>query len=205
MKTIRNDLSIEELYRFSNKEIMRPIQVRYEILRLLEILKEKKPKVILEIGTDRGGSLFLFSRIAPTDAHIISVSFGYCPRWRKSLFRSFISENQKFNFIEGDSHSEETLEKVKKVLDGKKIDFLFIDGDHRYEGVKKDFEIYSQLVSDDGIIGFHDIAGYKDVPADIEVDKFWNEIKNRHKHEEIVENWGQGCGIGLIKMSKTNK
>ena len=37
-----------------------------------------------------------------------------------------------------------------------KIDFLFIDGDHSYEGVKKDFELYSKIISDNGIIVLHD-------------------------------------------------
>jgi len=36
------------------------------------------------------------------------------------------------------------------------IDFLFIDGDHSYEGVKTDFELYSKLLSDKGIIAIHD-------------------------------------------------
>jgi hypothetical protein len=37
-----------------------------------------------------------------------------------------------------------------------KIDFLFIDGDHSYEGVKKDFELYSKLLSNNGVIILHD-------------------------------------------------
>jgi hypothetical protein len=37
-----------------------------------------------------------------------------------------------------------------------KIDLLFIDGDHSYEGVKKDFELYSTILSDYGIIIIHD-------------------------------------------------
>jgi len=37
-----------------------------------------------------------------------------------------------------------------------KIDFLYIDGDHSYEGVKKDFELYSNLLTDNGIIVIHD-------------------------------------------------
>lgn len=37
-----------------------------------------------------------------------------------------------------------------------KIDFLFIDGDHSYEGVKKDFELYSKIISDNGVIVLHD-------------------------------------------------
>ena len=37
-----------------------------------------------------------------------------------------------------------------------KIDFLFIDGDHSYEGVKLDFDLYSTILSDNGIIIIHD-------------------------------------------------
>ncbi len=37
-----------------------------------------------------------------------------------------------------------------------KIDFLWIDGDHSYEGVKKDFDLYSQILSEKGVIVIHD-------------------------------------------------
>jgi hypothetical protein len=37
-----------------------------------------------------------------------------------------------------------------------KIDVLFIDGDHSYEGVKLDFDLYSTILSDKGIIMIHD-------------------------------------------------
>lgn len=37
-----------------------------------------------------------------------------------------------------------------------KIDYLHIDADHTYEGVKKDFELYSTLMNENGIISIHD-------------------------------------------------
>jgi hypothetical protein len=37
-----------------------------------------------------------------------------------------------------------------------KIDVLFIDGDHSYDGVKLDFDLYSTILSDKGIIMIHD-------------------------------------------------
>jgi len=37
-----------------------------------------------------------------------------------------------------------------------KIDYLHIDGDHSYSGVKKDFELYSSIMSENGIITIHD-------------------------------------------------
>jgi hypothetical protein len=37
-----------------------------------------------------------------------------------------------------------------------KIDYLHIDAGHSYENVKEDFELYSQLLSENGIISIHD-------------------------------------------------
>jgi hypothetical protein len=37
-----------------------------------------------------------------------------------------------------------------------KIDVLFIDGDHSYDGVKLDFDLYSKILSNKGIIMIHD-------------------------------------------------
>ena len=37
-----------------------------------------------------------------------------------------------------------------------KIDYLHIDAGHSYEDVKKDFELYSKLLSPNGIISIHD-------------------------------------------------
>ena len=36
------------------------------------------------------------------------------------------------------------------------IDFLFLDGDHSYEAVNKDWELYSPLLSIGSIVAFHD-------------------------------------------------
>ena len=87
---------------------------------------------------------------------------------------------------------------VKGILNGKELDFLFIDGDHTYEGVRKDFEMYGKLVVKGGVIAFHDI-----VPGPPEsvggVPKFWNEIKHSFNYVEFVKDWKQGgYGIGVI-------
>jgi len=84
------------------------------------------------------------------------------------------------HLLKVDSHRKETLEKVKEILDGEFLDFLFIDADHSYEGVKMDFEMYSPLVKSGGIIAFHDI-----VLRGAGVEKFWNEIKKNSIYKEI--------------------
>lgn len=42
------------------------------------------------------------------------------------------------------------------VLNDIKIDYLHIDAGHSYENVKEDFELYSQILSPNGIISIHD-------------------------------------------------
>jgi len=79
--------------------------------------------------------------------------------------------------ILGDTHNRKTLNKLKKRLKGRKIDILYIDADHTYEGVKKDFEIYSPLC--DGIIGLNDVeTGRYKGKSSHQVWKFWDELRN---------------------------
>jgi hypothetical protein len=37
-----------------------------------------------------------------------------------------------------------------------KIDILFIDGDHSYDGVKEDFTLYTNLLTENGVVIIHD-------------------------------------------------
>jgi cephalosporin hydroxylase len=183
---------------------IKPAQVKYEIAKLLEIVAELKPKVVLEIGTAGGGTLFLFTRVADPEAKIISLDLpggpfgGGYPRWKIPLYKSFSKEGQKIYLIRRNSHDPQTLREVKGILGDEKVDFLFIDGDHTYDGVKMDFEMYSPLVKKGGIIAFHDIVhgSPKNVGG---VPRFWAEIKHKYRCVELVNDWSQnGYGIGVI-------
>jgi hypothetical protein len=74
------------------------------------------------------------------------------------------------------------------VMQDIKIDYLHIDAGHSYENVKEDFELYSQLLSENGIISIHD------TDPDY-ADKFLvtKEVKDRGDHD----NWN-----GPIQFAK---
>jgi predicted O-methyltransferase YrrM len=190
--------------------LLNPKQVKSEILNLIQILKKEKPKFILEIGTANGGTLFLFTKTAAKDAIIISIDLpggiygGGYPEWKIPLYKSFSLPKQRMILIRESSHKETTLDIVKLILNDKKLDYLFIDGDHTYEGVKNDFEMYSPLVKENALIAFHDIVIHPP-ELNVGVHDFWNEIKQYYDYKEIVEDWDQKrCGIGLIKNISKN-
>ena len=209
LRGIRDPVEAVE-YLFSDglpQSLIRPMQIREEIEELVKLVSEMRPKAVLEIGTARGGTLFLWTRAAAPDALIMSIDLpgglfgGGYPYLKKFLYECFACCSQRLELIRADSHSQRTLEKVKKILGSRRLDFLFIDGDHRYEGVKRDYEMYSPLVRPGGIIAFHDI-----VPGPEEfvggVPRFWRELKKmlpRDKYLEIVRDWSQGgYGIGVV-------
>ncbi len=182
--------------------IFAPQQVRSEISGLCEIVEKAQPKTVLEIGTATGGSLFLFSRFVSPNANIISIdlpkgaSGGFYAKLAESLYKKFKSPLQKMTLLRKDSHKKETVELLKSTTKNKEIDFLFIDGDHSYEGVKQDYELYSPLVKKGGIIAFHDVCKHRER---CDADKFWDEIKVGKNCKELIENPNQNwAGIGVI-------
>jgi predicted O-methyltransferase YrrM len=195
-----NPLKIKQLFEIN----IRPLQIRWELLQLMKILVKLTPEVVLEIGTANGGTLYLWTKVSRPDATLISIDLpeepfgGGVPGWKIPIYQSFGSAGQKIRLIRSNSHEKTTLREVEKILDKRKVDFLFIDGDHSYDGVKRDFRMYGKFVRKGGVIAFHDIC--PGPPEKVHgVPKLWNEIKQNFRHAEIVEDWNQGnWGIGVI-------
>jgi predicted O-methyltransferase YrrM len=122
---------------------------------------------------------------------------GSTPERAAEMQTLFPRENQRLHLIRSDSHLPSTLEELERHLDGTELDFLFIDGDHTYEGVKKDFEMYSPLVGAGGIIALHDICTHPP-KFNCHVDEFWHEVRDRYRHEEFVSPPTDRGGIGVL-------
>lgn len=85
------------------------------------------------------------------------------------------------------------------VLQDIKIDVLFIDGDHSYEGVKLDFDLYSKLLSPRGIVIIHD------TDLDYETSMIVSEdVKQSHDSfdgpAKLVKELEQGNEWNLVKL-----
>jgi predicted O-methyltransferase YrrM len=189
-----------------NHPVIRSLQVPSELRRFAAIIAERQPKTVLEIGTCNGGTLLVLCRLADPCATVISVDlpggpFGGGYSWfRKPIFRAFPANGQRLHLVRDDSHKIETRDNVSELLGGRKLDLLFIDADHTYEGVRSDFELYSPLMQPGGLIAFHDIA--KNQPGEeYGVVRLWNEIKNRYSYSEIIDDPEQvGSGLGLLHL-----
>lgn len=199
---------IDELISTASRRFLRsivPIQRPSEIRGLLRAVRELKPRRLLEIGTANGGTLFLLTRVSPPDAQIVSVDLPGGPfggdrnEWKHPIWRAFATEKQTITLLRANSHDTETLQAVKRELAGQPLDFLMIDGDHSYTGVKMDFEMYSSLVRPGGLIAFHDICRHPE-GAGGEVFRFWPEVRRGRDATEFVENPVTGFGIGVLRV-----
>jgi predicted O-methyltransferase YrrM len=168
-----------------------------EYARLLLFLKETKAKSYLELGVGQGGSFLLCSLFQP-DIKICH-AVDNCDYQRNAQGFS----DQPFSI----QNKVEYLKKVKNIevqyfnyfTDDffnlgrtNTYDIIFIDADHRYEGVKKDYENSLKILNSNGFLIFHDI-----VNKDLGVKKFWNELDPSKKIHEFV--YSISCGIGIYK------
>lgn len=188
------------------------LQNKWEFDQIVDLFARLSPKNVVEIGSFYGATLWSWMQImwglAANEKKITSVDLpigrgdGRYDEMVKSrsLWKEWESETHcKLFDIQGDSHSPEIIKTVKDIYPNNDVDFLFIDGDHSYEGVKADFENYAPLVRPGGIIVFHDVIGLPDVG------RFWDELKKSirfggwHAYTEVCgpevhsqQHWGFG-------------
>lgn len=183
------------------------VQKQNEIVALLNKLKRFKIRTMCEVGTGRGGTTYLLEKVAESQALLVTVDLANS--WERVLVLNNLKlRRQTIQVIVGDSTDHTTLSKIKRILDGKELDFLFIDGDHNYKGVKSDFGFYSRLVKRGGWIAVHDVVpdyrtrfGIRTSSWSGDVPMFWSQIRKRWPNAEMIEDKNQdGYGIGLIRF-----
>src|SRR6266545_985458 len=167
------------------------IQKEAELASFLALLADHPPQVVVEVGADAGGTLWAWQQLGTR--RVIGVDQSHGPYSSGATLNDHGCE-----VVYGDSHDPATLQALKDLLAGELVDLLFIDGDHTYDGVKQDFEMYSPLVHDAGMVAFHDICHHPDHP-DVGVDMLWRQLGGGALKDEIVTDpptWG---GIGVLR------
>lgn len=172
------------------------MQILSEIESLQDDVDNINPKIIVEIGTSYGGTLSRWFEIDSVET-IISIDLVNgihggkgCENRLDLLTDSLLQSNKtnkNFYAVNGDSTEESTINLVQRILEDNKVDFLFIDGDHTFEGVQKDFNNYKKFLRSGSLVGFHDI-----IDSDFHrnnncyVSTFWNSIKEKYQYKEFI-------------------
>jgi len=175
---------------------------------LLNHIRQKKPKNFLEIGVFHGvtsrnicellysfyGDDFKFTGIDLFANNVTLLKDEYIPKIKfsnplKTIYYKYIIRldpysvdsvlrllkkfQKNVNIIKGNSN------KVLKEINVNKFDYVFLDGGHKYETVKKDLENLTQIVNNNGTILCDDYdlsyaPGVKKAIKDFVVEKNFN-------------------------------
>lgn len=151
----------------------------FELWQLLVILSQRPPRVVVEIGVHKGFSMMAWNKafhpevlLGIDDEPVLDHSVN------AQLCNAIICEN---------SHDLSSLDNLKTRLGGELIDFLFIDGDHTYQGAKLDYDMYSPLVGEGGVIAIHDIMRMPGMYPGVETRKVFDEVR---RAKPSIELWG---------------
>lgn len=175
-----------------------PEEIRAFATFLLDTWPRISSSLVVELGVRHGGTSALWHELLP-DARVIGVdrvghdSYGEPEFSRRA--RAMEAEYPRYTFIEGDTSDFATLGKVIEATGNRPVGFLFIDADHSYEAVSRDYERFGQLVVPGGLIAFHDIVDGPRTGGG--VTKLWKEFDDAYKHEFCIGgDWG---GIGVVE------
>lgn len=168
-----------------------------ELFLLAEKIDSVNP-IVCEIGTWKGKSAYIFATalkgkqgtlyvVDPFDGDGDSASKdSYQQEIKKldtSLLQNFKDTVRKYDLLEGVQILPFLSSDARPQFFEKKIDLLFIDGNHDYEAVKNDYLLWSPLIPSGGTIVLHDfgavhVDGPKRVAEEfILKNKEWRDVK----------------------------
>ena len=168
-----------------------------EFDNLIALYCKLKPMTVLEIGTQHGGTLWHWLHQAPDGAKVMNIdplltNADFLGMDLLRIWKSWARNGVEFKTIVGLSQDEGVAKEAIEWLGT--IDFLFIDGDHTYRGVRRDWDLYSGHAK---VITLHDLIKHQ---PHFGVTKLFDEIKaDGYRTEEFYSQANQkGGGIGVI-------
>ena len=130
---------------------------------------------ILELGVQGGLSTKKFLEICDTNnGYLTSIDINDCSR---------VSKNKRWKFIHS---SDDDFEYIKKEIENKNFDILFIDSLHEPNHIKKVFYFYFNYLKKGGLIFVDDVVWLPYIKNSI-IDNEYVERINRLIFEKIIE------------------
>jgi cephalosporin hydroxylase len=161
-----------------------------ELNWLVGLLRPRSLQRVLEVGTEAGGSLWVWCQLAVDDAQVMAVDdYSLLFDGLMTRFPWPAREGQRLKLHKGDSRAADTVTAAHEWATTP-VSFLFIDADHSFDAVMQDWGNYSPLVAKGGLVGFHDVAN--------QAAEAWAVLKRDHRTVEFVDPDNAGMGMGLI-------
>jgi cephalosporin hydroxylase len=129
------------------------IRLPDDIVVFQELVFQINPKIILEIGVARGGSVILSSSLVEllgNQGRVIGVDIDIRKHNLERIKAHKMYKN--ITLLEGNILAEETLERLRDILGDSKVDILVLDSNHTHDHVLKELQILSELVNVGGYI-----------------------------------------------------
>lgn len=131
--------------------------------QLLQKYVQLTPHDILELGCYKGKSTVYMAQVIQGDKCLFSVDTfmsDNTTKNREDTLDIYLSNVKEYPMVYPLASTTQHIAKIFKHYDRTDdIGLLFIDADHSYEGVKHDFNNFSQYVPNGGFVIFHDAWG----------------------------------------------
>lgn len=199
-------------------DLLFPLQRQREMAAMLSLAASRSPKVVAEIGADKGGSVLSWCLLSGVERIIACEERGtpYCDQFEEAFPRL------DFCWLPGSSRAPDELKYLRRWLLKRlpvAIDVLFLDGDKT--AFVQDFDAWKSLMSPSGLVLMHDVTDGAPGDAFVTIKRrgyVCREIIDRTdsghavarqeqgippagSHESWLRHWrGKSCGVGVIEL-----
>jgi len=163
------------------------------------LIKEFRPRVLVELGTHAGDSYLAFCQALRE--HDVDAKCYAVDTWQGDEHAGFYAEQIYLDLYR--YHQERyaafsqllrmTFDDARTYFGPDSVDLLHIDGLHTYDAVKHDFETWLPTMTSRGIVLFHDINVHE---REFGVWQLWAEISKQYPSFEFTH--AHGLGVLLV-------